>query len=88
MRSLACCYVKNSYFLSELLSSAANGHLSECPSKKIQIWLSRLCKWLSVTCMSDFWNFIECAGKALIQVLSLTGSFNFVAEGSFALQEL
>ncbi len=27
---------------------------------------------MSVTCMSAFWHFIECTGKALIQVLSLT----------------
>ncbi len=66
-------------------------HISECPSKIIQIWyilksirslgwepnwLSQLCKWLSVTCMSAFWNFIECTGKALIQVLSLTASLS------------
>ncbi len=48
------------------LPSAANGHLSECPSKNPD------CKWVSVTCMSALWHFIKCTGKVLIQVLFLT----------------
>ena len=64
-----CMEVPSSVWVITLLS-AANGHLSECRSKKFQIWY--ILPLYNVTFISAFWHFAECTGMALIQVLSLT----------------